>query len=148
MAALGVELVEFLLGFLGDALGTAADLKGVFGGEGWAVGLIAFGKVVAEGFLVVAEQRGKLGMGVNGEDAEAVDDLFKSGFLVSVVPLGDDLLQGETLALGDFVSFASDEGWQGKELFELGKCFFGRTGADFKLLRIDRSGVGICEKVA
>ena len=73
LAALVVELVEFLLGFLGDALGTAAHLKGAFGRRLPAC-LIAFRKVVAETFLVVAEERGELGMGVNGEDAEAIDD--------------------------------------------------------------------------
>lgn len=147
LAALVVKLVEFLLGFLGDVFGTLADLKGAFGRR-LAACLVAFGKIVAESFLVVAEERGELGMGVNGEDAEAIDDWLESGFLVSVIPLGDGLLQGESLALGDFVSFASDKGGQGEKLFELGKGFFGRTGANFKLLRVDRSRVGICEKVA
>lgn len=73
--ALGVELVEFLLGFLGDVLGTAAHLKGSFGG-GLATGLIALGKIVAEGFLVVVDEGGELGMGVDGEDIEAVEDWF------------------------------------------------------------------------
>lgn len=53
--------------------GTLADLKGAFGG-GLESGLIAFGKVVAEGFLVVAQEGSKLGMGVNGEDFKAVKD--------------------------------------------------------------------------
>ena len=118
MAALGVELVEFLLGFLGDVLGAATDLEGAFGG--WlTVGLVAFGKVTAEGFLVVADNGGELGMGVDGKDVEAVNDLFESRFLVGVVPLGDGLLEGEVFALRDLVSLASDEGGQGEELFEL-----------------------------
>lgn len=68
--------------------------------------------------------------------------------MVGVVPLIDGLLEGEALALGDLVSFASDKGGQGEELIELGKGFFERTGADFKLLRIDWGGVRICEEVA
>lgn len=115
---MGVELVEFLLGFLGDVLGSATDLEGAFGG-GLTVGLVAFGKVTAEGFLVVADNGGELGMGVDGKDVEAVNDLFESGFLVGVVPLGDGLLEGEVFALRDLVSLASDESGQGKELFEL-----------------------------
>lgn len=63
------------MGFLGDVLGTAADLKGAFGG-GLESGLIAFEKVVAEGFLVISKERGELGMGVNGEDFKAVEDWF------------------------------------------------------------------------
>ena len=127
-------------------LGAAAHLKGAFGG-GLAAGLVAFGKVVAEGFLIVADEGGELGMGVNGEDVEAVDDLFESGFLVGVVPLGDGLLEGELFALGDLVSLASNEGGQGEELFELGEGFFGGMGADFKFLGIERGGVGVCEEV-
>ena len=119
----------------------------MFGRWAWAVGLIAFGKIVAEGFLVVADEGGELGMVVNGEDVEAVDNLFESGFLIGVVPLGDGLLGGEAFALGDLVSLASDEGGQGKELFELGEGFFGGAGADFKLLRIEWSGVGVCEEI-
>ena len=75
MVALGVELVEFLLGFLGDVLRTAAHLKGAFGG-GLAAGLISLGKIVAEGFLVVVDEGVELGMGVDGEDIEAVEDWF------------------------------------------------------------------------
>lgn len=68
--------------------------------------------------------------------------------MVGVVPLIDGLLEGEALALGDLVSFASDKGGQGEELIELGKGFFERTGADFKLLRINWGGVRIGEEVA
>ena len=67
--------------------------------------------------------------------------------MVGVVPLGDGLLEGESFALGDLVSFASDEGGQGEELFELGESFFGRAGADFKLFGVERGGVGVCEEV-
>lgn len=146
LSSLGVELVEFLLGFLDDVLGAATHLKGSFGG-GLAAGLVAFGKVVAEGFLIVADKGGELGMGVNGEDVEAVDDLFKSWFLVGVVPLGDGLLEGEAFALGDLVSFTSDEGGQGEELLELVEGFFGGAGADFKFLGVEGGGVGVCEEV-
>ena len=134
------------MGFLGDVLGAVADLEGAFGG-GLAAGLVALGKVVAEGFLVVEYEGRELGMGVNGEDVEAVEDLFESGFLVGVVPLGDGLLEGEVFALGDLVSLASDEGGQGEELFELGEGFFGETGSDFKLLGVERGGVGVGEEV-
>ncbi len=127
-------------------LGSAAHLKGAFGGE-LAAGLVALGKVVVEGFLIVADEGGELGMGVYGEDVEAVDDLFKSWFLVGVVPLGDGLLEGEAFALGDLVSFVSDEGGQGEELVELVEGFFGGAGADFKFLGIERGGVGVCEEV-
>lgn len=119
----------------------------MFGGDGWAVGLVSFGKVVTEGFLVVSDEGDELGMGVDGKDVEAVNDLFESGFLVGVVPLGDGLLEGEVFALGDLVSLASDEGGQGEELFELSEGFFGGAGGDFKLLRIERGGVGVCEEV-
>lgn len=109
--------------------------------------MVALGEVVAEGFLIVEDEGGELGMGVNGEDFEAVDDLFESGFLVGVVPLGDGLLEGEVFALGDLVSLASDEGGQGEELFELIEGFFGGAGGDFKLFGIERGGVGVCEEV-
>lgn len=56
--------------------GSLVDLKGAFGGGAWAVGLVKLGKIVAEGFLVVADEGGELGMGVDGEDVEAVEDWF------------------------------------------------------------------------
>lgn len=109
--------------------------------------MVSLGKVVAEGFLVVADEGGELRMGVNGEDVEAVEDWFQGGFLIGVVPLGDGLLEGEVFALGDLVSLASDEGRQGEELFELGEGFFGGAGGDFKLFGVERGGVGVCEEV-
>ena len=89
-----------------------------------------FGQVAVDGAEITLNELPQLWRRVDVEDSQAALHLLQGWRLIFEGPFFHDLLHGEILALGDFVTLLTDEGGRGEDSVKVSQTVGNGPGTD------------------